>query len=81
MMTSRFGRGTIHFLIVVELNYSCRQTSGLFNSGVLHVVDRGLKSSGQTQEVGGDLLLDGVQEDNEECVTSEHLTSTDDASC
>jgi len=26
MMTSRFGRGTIHFLIVVELNYSCRQT-------------------------------------------------------
>jgi len=27
-MTSRFGRGTIHFLIVVELNYSCRQTYG-----------------------------------------------------
>jgi len=58
MMTSRFGRGTIHFLIVVELNYSCRQTNissrisptrtypcdtnNLTRDGVVGVVDTGM---------------------------------------
>ena len=52
-MTSRFGRGTIHFLIVVELNYNCRWTPSPFGLSLRSSLCRSAPFIPDCNAVGG----------------------------